>query len=317
MMKAPMKEYVPNKKLKHTPNLLFLHMKSKVKEEMDEFQTFFNIAERKCYTDRIWQMQEYKCWPTSQEWIFMVNSYNKCILFSSFNKKSILLPSMKYTMHDHCVCVLSMRNENYIIMFVNYTRRCIFFFDSSSNEKKWVTYYYRDEVEEKNLSAVGSCNGQFYGVSSTHFLTIDCMPKPKITIMEPLDSSRLGFNCRTTHMLEARGDLYMVCKYYASASSLKLCALIVWKRNSPLKQWKIVDNIGDQVFFLGPSSPGAVWSAVDIGCKGNLIYYVERENKRLFCYDLEMATITVDIPCPRVKSRFCYPLWVCPAIKGL
>lgn len=302
-----------NKKLKWSPNLVFFHSKSEDKSEIEEFQTYYNMAERKYHTGSTWQFQNYECWATTQGWIFTVSPDNKCSLFDLFSEKTINLPSVELNdqlKRDHYEVVLTKMNK---IMLVNHTRKSIHFYDGNSKEEKWLTYNYGDEGDEKDLLIIGSCNGQFYGASDAHFLKINHVPKPKITTMEPLNIEKLGCCCMSRYMVEARKDLYIVCKYFSSANPRIVSDFDVWKRdNSSKAAWKKVDDIGDLVFFLSQKSTGTAWPAKEIESKGNLIYYVEHQDKRLHCYDIEEGTVTVDLPVPYLKSQLCYPTWIFP-----
>ncbi|ONK55198.1 uncharacterized protein A4U43_UnF6510 [Asparagus officinalis] len=297
-------------KTQSSPCLIFFYEMKK-----QRYQTFFNLS-KGCYIRNIEQMQNVMCFPTPQGWMLIVHPHDKyCYLFDPLTMSKKNLPSLHLEAGPitNLVCVLSSSptEENCTVLCADMDKKLLFF--CQDGDTKWTFYKYN--LGDHNLSNVAACDGKFYGLTmQVNFATIDCSPNPRINILEPLNFHwPVGTSATISYLVESCGEMYSVERYKRAYKSNKTTHISVKKRDSSRQAWDTVYSIGGRVILLGWDDSSASWSASELGVKGDCIYYVETNDKRVYCFDLEEGCISVHMPCPRLQPSGLTPIWILPA----
>ncbi|KAL5718771.1 hypothetical protein ACHQM5_011638 [Ranunculus cassubicifolius] len=79
--------------------------------------------------------------------------------------------------------------------------------------------------------------------------------------------------------------------------------------------WQHVESLGNRIFLLGQNSDSVSVAPSEFGAKGNCIYSFVYQTTALYCFDMEVGTITVTQPCPTKFPTWDGPFWVVPNCK--
>ncbi|ONK70060.1 uncharacterized protein A4U43_C05F29830 [Asparagus officinalis] len=293
------------------PCLVFFY---KMKQK---YQTFFILPEEKSYVRNIEQMQNGICCSTAQGWMLIVDQLGKhCFLFDPITMSKKDLPPLQQEAKPitYLLCTLSSSptEEKCTVLCADIREELLFF--CQFGDPEWTIYKYHPEPGNE-LSCIATCDGKFYGLTlQGNFTTIDCPPHPNINILEPTNAPwPIGTTSIASYLVESSGEIFLVERHVRASNSNKTTNISIMKRDSSRQAWDAVDNISRRVILLGSDHSSASWSANELGVKGDCIYFVEVEDKRLYCFDLEEGCISVDMPCLHVKPTGLTPIWILPA----
>lgn len=136
------------------------------------------------------------------------------------------------------------------------------------NCKKWRPL----ELDFNCLDDLRFCKNKLYIVCSRgHLLEVENIgPNPKVTIVAPPPAC-VGVD----HLYLAEGSggsLIMIARY---VDNMLTYGFKVYKLDSMNSTWLVVDNIGDDMIFLGFNDSLSISSCEFPGYKGNHIYFTD------------------------------------------
>ena len=139
-------------------------------------------------------------------------------------------------------------------------------------EKKWIQV--QDDHEWTKYIDIACHNGKFYAVDIKGLaisISIDCCCQQITYIATPMFRSGFEYyDDRGRYLLNSLGCLLLVDKPPVRGSNVHFNA---HKLNEGEGQWVPVNNLGDQMLFLGDDCSFSVVARDFAGCKSNCIYF--------------------------------------------
>ncbi|OIT00398.1 PREDICTED: uncharacterized protein LOC109228925 isoform X2 [Nicotiana attenuata] len=289
--------------------------------ECRENQTFFSISEARYYDRSIPELQNKMICAYAQDWLVLFDvEYCDCYLWNANSEEKIQLPPLPEDGYVRCLLSRPPDDPECCILFlidesreddIYVGRRTFYFCKPGYNEG-----FHKQEMQldDDELGDWTVFNGKFYALMSDESIlvlldvdndlgTITITPmvdQPAFDYCGYLDMPRSGryliqSSCGDDHML-----LYLHKLYFYN--SKELYGFFLFQFDFEEKAWKKLTSIGESAVFLSDrwGSGGITCSTRGANIKKDSIYFIERDDRFLYVYDLERKSMSISLPCPYV-----------------
>ncbi|GLT93659.1 hypothetical protein SLE2022_114410 [Rubroshorea leprosula] len=113
-------------------------------------------------------------------------------------------------------------------------------------------------------------------------------------------------------MLESCGELFTVYLVIVGPNGKRVVAVEVFKLDFSSMEWKKVESLKDQAFFVGGGNSSFSCSATRSGVKANHLYFTSYKDRSLYSFNMEDKIVSVSLPCSNLSISSGAPIWVMP-----
>ncbi|KAJ3681666.1 hypothetical protein LUZ60_014239 [Juncus effusus] len=290
----------------------------------DEAHTFYSLEENKFRVENtVRQLDRREVHSCSHEWLIAEDLDSKeFILLNPISMEQINIPPPpplpqpemhKLEIYKSCNITAPPTDQDCLLFLC--MEGCPFMKVYHLLEKKWYVWELDIKGPERGLRNVVVFNGCIFAVVDCELLVRvifhHCKPTIGYLNME-IPNYPFLVCCWTQHWIASGGELYFV-RIFQKVSPLNTEGLNVSKINFSEMRWEVVNNIGDQIFFLNVDCKGVSCSAHETKLTRNCIYYLS-EDGYLNEYNVANREITLLRSFHWLKDAAYF--WVLPKMDG-
>ncbi|XP_042519658.1 putative F-box protein At3g25750 [Macadamia integrifolia] len=257
----------------------------------DSKTLFFSLSNNKVLRLELPEANGARCFGSDWGWLIMVGKMGYSFLLNPFTRVVIDLPlqinpkaALLTYGHINKAILLSppvttTNNSNFATVVVAIYCNSYLAFCRIGDE--WWT------VLGRNFKNIIFYYGRLYGITRECDLKhVELGPHPKVTscdIAPPADEDlRLPNLQKSFYLVECLGELLMViqCLFFDDFGFFLKFMPKIFKLDMNRRRWIKVENLGDQMLFLGKSTALSVSASDYPGFRGNCIYYTYNEHER-------------------------------------
>ncbi|XP_059626765.1 probable F-box protein At1g44080 [Cornus florida] len=349
-----------NNSLRDDQQRFFSLMLSTNNSLQDDEQRFFSLDHGKIFKLNLPEVCHCRCCGSSWGWLILANRSGDNILFNPFSRRKIQLPSqttLPVAQYIHTLggvmeqwwkgpsfirkaMLLSppasdndgniVGDDCIVVAIYELAKLCF----CRPGDQAWTGF--GNEHLGVSFEDMILYNDQLYGVTDEYDLVlIELDPQPrgtKVTMPSPDGHDRHSHpDSEFIYLVESCGELLMVvrhCRYPTGNGSFPPCfttAFKVFKFDSSGPRWVEVDNLGDQMLFVGTSSGISFSASLFSGFRGNCIYFTDdnfwniviifegpKACRDLGVFSLDDGSIKSFFPTGS-HSSLCPPVWYMPS----
>ncbi|KAF7065403.1 hypothetical protein CFC21_071509 [Triticum aestivum] len=282
---------------------------------------FYSITKRLLLRKRVDHLKDHLYWTTPQGWMLMSHpDSHDTFLWNPFTHERIGLPPDEddFLPSTRIRCLLSHRptDPDCVVVVVNCRDTILWYCHPGAN--RWSSHMYdytggnqwftnmqdvvaHDQIRRaavRSMSSLTAVGGKFYAHMSDRVVRLEFLPNPTFTTIPAEEASNTGYSytCSHSSLLESCGELFSLIMKHPTVCDHKVAQIEVQKLDLSTRAWVKVDKLDDRVFFVDSGCLGASLGAKEVGLKGNCIYFVRRQDKALYVYDMERGTTAVHDP---------------------
>ncbi|KAF9625931.1 hypothetical protein IFM89_027799, partial [Coptis chinensis] len=125
------------------------------------------------------------------------------------------------------------------------------------------------------------------------------------------EASNISWNNDLSTLHGSGEEIYYVVIHHLGTNNLKAIGHVeIFKMDFVKEVWVKVESLGGRNFIL--SDKGCMsFSATKSGTEGNIIYFtLYEDNGCLYAFGVEDGSLSVYLPCPKLKTPFFSPFWL-------
>ncbi|KAJ1390535.1 F-box-like domain superfamily [Sesbania bispinosa] len=264
-------------------------------QQNKEVKTCISILENRVWEFELSEAYGKYCWGSFRDWLIMVKDLDsvhiEVSLLNPFTKRQISLPSIWNFYHKVVLSGLPSEN-NFICMLLHSQNRELAFWIPGAQS------WHKHKLTGEPFEDAVFCNGSFYllgdgfniwqidvksiyssigegddfGTLSKIEIQFHEIKRPEIfQLQEGMALQSHDDNQILRYLVESCGELLLVCRYFSSKHETQ--KFEVYSLDYCQSSWKKVEDLGDQMIFLGKCCSTS-FSARELGVGiGNSIYF--------------------------------------------
>ncbi|XP_031095078.1 uncharacterized protein LOC115999364 [Ipomoea triloba] len=238
-------------------------------------------------------------------------------LLNVYSLDTMQLPKLELVTHYAYLSSTPDDSDCYIVM-VNIGIECCSISACKMGDKKFVTQQLDLQTAIASLISFG---GNMYALRHHNFTLVhvelrgQSIEFEELVSDDPFEDKSIGkqnsFSRIMCYIGESCDGIILVVKYFFGVSDryIPFENIRVFRADLSTKKWVEMETIGEHTIFLGSIGNLICIRSDNVNVKKNCIYFTERKDRKLYVFDMEDKSITVNLPCPNVTIRS-HPLWI-------